>query len=103
MERGARDGVAEAQKGPLLMPSGYGLPRGLLGRRLTEGVGSLLWRSRGAEVGTATKGTLPAPTAGTMRQPSVAEILAAQERGEVVGWRGSYLDSNITPRTSTWV
>jgi hypothetical protein len=46
---------------------------------------------------------VPAPTAGTMRQPSVAEILAAQERGEVVGWRGSYLDTGTQHGGTNWL
>lgn len=65
----------------LVMPSRYGVPSGGLERRLT-GVGSLLL---GGTVGEARAGgrraSLPVPTAETLRQLSVGEILTAQERG----------------------
>ena len=101
LERGV-DEVAPAPV-PLAMPSDYGMPKGLLGRRLTDGVGGVLFGRRGADGAAVASGMAPVPTAGTVRQPSVAEILAAQERGEVVGWRGSYLDNGATCGTAAWL
>ncbi len=97
------DTSAVGARAALVMPSSYGMPKGLLGRRLTDGFGTALFGARGGPSGAVANGAAPAPTAGTMRQPSVAEILAAQERGEVVGWRGSFLDNGTTYGGAGWM
>ena len=98
-----KEGGTGTGREPLVMPSRYGMPRGLLGGRLTDGFGTALFGGRGGVSRGMSPGAAPVPTAGTLRQPSVTEILAAQERGEVVGWRGSYLDKGTSSGNPSWM